>query len=240
VRRRSTTSAPRRRTTDRSQVLTRFRDRRAAGDELAGALVAAGYGNDDRDVIVLGLPRGGVPVASRVAQRLGASLDVLLVRKLGVPGHEELAMGAIAAGGIRVLNDDVVAMSRVSDDAVARAVEAQQRVLDERARAYRGERPPLDLTAKTVILVDDGLATGATMRAAVEALRTQAPARVVVAVPVGAPSTCAELRRARGVDDVVCVAMPEAFLAVGYWYDDFRETTDDEVRAALAGPDSGV
>lgn len=145
-------------------------------------------------------------------------------------------MGAIAAGGIRVLNDDVVSMSRVSEDAVARAVESQQRVLDERAQAYRGDHPPLEVTGKTVIVVDDGLATGATMRAAVEALRTRAPACIVVAVPVGAPSTCAELRATDGVDDVVCIAEPKVFLAVGYWYDDFRETTDDEVRAALAGP----
>jgi putative phosphoribosyl transferase len=237
VRRRSTTSAPRRRTTDRTQLLSRFRDRRAAGDELAGALVAAGYGDGAHDdaTVILGLPRGGVPVAARVARRLRAPLDVLLVRKLGVPGHEELAMGAIAAGGIRVLNDDVVEMSRVSEEAVARAVEAQQRVLDERARAYRGDRPPLELRGRSAIVVDDGLATGATMRAAVEAVRTQAPARIVVAVPVGAPSTCAALRATDGVDDVVCVASPEPFLAVGYWYDDFRETADDEVRAALAG-----
>jgi putative phosphoribosyl transferase len=184
--------------------------------------------------VVLGLPRGGVPVAARVARRLGAPLDVLHVRKLGVPGHEELAMGAIAAGGIRVLNDDVVAMSRVSEDAVARAVEQQQRVLDERARAYRGDRPPPELTGKIVIIVDDGLATGATMRAAVQAVRSQTPARVVVAVPVGAPTRCADLAVTAGVDDVVCVATPASFLAVGYWYDDFREITDDEVRAALA------
>ena len=144
-------------------------------------------------------------------------------------------MGAIAAGGIRVLNDDVVAMSRVSEDALARAVESQQRVLDQRARAYRGDRPPPDVAGKTVIVVDDGLATGATMRAAVEAVRTRTPAGIVVAVPVGAPSTCEDLRRMDGVDDVVCVATPASFLAVGYWYDDFRETTDDEVRAALAG-----
>lgn len=223
---------------DRTRVLSRFRDRRAAGDELADALVAAGYADRTKidAVVVLGLPRGGVPVAARVARRLGAPLDVLLVRKLGVPGHEELAMGAIAAGGIRVLNDDVVSMSRVSEDAVARAVESQERVLEERAQAYRGDRPPLEVTGKTVIVVDDGLATGATMRAAVEALRTRAPACIVVAVPVGAPSTCAELRATDGVDDVVCIAEPKVFLAVGYWYDDFRETTDDEVRAALAGP----
>jgi putative phosphoribosyl transferase len=176
-----------------------------------------------------------VPVAARVAARLAAPLDVLLVRKLGVPGHEELAMGAIAAGGIRVLNDDVVALSRVSDDAVARAVESQQRLLDERARTYRGDRPPPDVTGRTVIVVDDGLATGASMRAAVAALRTQDPARIVVAVPVGAPSTCADLRTTDGVDDVVCVVTPASFLAVGYWYDDFRETSDDDVRAALAG-----
>jgi predicted phosphoribosyltransferase len=172
-----------------------------------------------------------VPVAAEVASALGAPLDVLLVRKLGVPGHEELAMGAIAAGGVRVVNDDVVALSRVAPEALERAVEEQQRVLDERSTAYRGDRAPPDLAGRTVIVVDDGLATGATMRAAVEAVRAQHPERVVVAVPVGAPSSCADLRDV--ADDVICLATPEPFVAVGYWYVDFGQTTDDEVRAAL-------
>jgi predicted phosphoribosyltransferase len=185
----------------------------------------------DDDVVVLALPRGGVPVAAEVARALHAPLDVFLVRKLGVPGHEELAMGAIASGGVRVVNDEVVrslGLDARTIDAVARHEEAE---LERRARAYRGGRPPPDVRGKTVILVDDGLATGATMRAAVEAVRAGHPAAVVVAVPVGAPGTCAALGEV--ADRVVCLVAAEGFGAVGAFYRDFTQTTDDEVRALL-------
>ena len=184
------------------------------------------------DVIVLALPRGGVPVGYEVARRLRAPLDVFLVRKLGVPGHEELAMGAVATGGVRVLNEQVMRGLRIPDsviDAVA-AVELEE--LRRRERLYRGDRPPPDVRGKTVILADDGLATGSTMLAAVKALRQQQPARIVVAVPVAAPDTC-ELLRAE-VEDVVCTETPEPFYAVGLWYRDFSQTTDEEVRELLA------
>ena len=184
-------------------------------------------------MIVLALPRGGVPVAAEVARALGAPLDVFLVRKLGVPGFEELAMGAIAAGGVRVLNDDVVREARVAPEVVDRVAGEQQAVLDQRAIAYRGDRPAPDIAGKVAVLVDDGLATGATMRAAVAALRRLAPAEVVVAVPVGAAPTCERLREE--ADRVVCLLTPDHFQAVGRWYDDFDQTTDDEVRRLLAG-----
>jgi putative phosphoribosyl transferase len=181
--------------------------------------------------LVLALPRGGVPVAYEVAKSLGAPLDVFLVRKLGLPGHEELAMGAIATGGARVLNYEVVRgldiPSRMIDEVAAR----EQRELARRERAYRDDRPAPDVQGRTVILVDDGLATGSTMRAAVVALRQQHPARIVIAVPAAASSVCAEL--GAEVDEIVCAVTPEPFYAVGLWYADFSPTSDDEVRDLL-------
>lgn len=207
----------------------RFRDRREAGQVLAAQLQA--YANRP-DVVVLALPRGGVPVGYEVAQALRAPLDIFLVRKLGVPGHEELAMGALAAGGVRVLNDDVVRYLRISDATIDAVAEGEQRELERRERTYRDGRPPLDVRGRTVILVDDGLATGSTMRAATLALRPQRPAAIVVAVPVAAETTCAQFRNE--VDDVVCVSTPEPFRAVGLWYVDFTQTTDGEVHDLLA------
>jgi putative phosphoribosyl transferase len=205
-----------------------FTDRREAGVELAAGLQQY---NAAGNLVVLALPRGGVPVAYEVARALSAPLDVFLVRKLGVPGHEELAMGAIASGGVRVLNTDVVGWYGIPPemiDAVARQEEAE---LQRRERAYREQRPPVAVAGRTVVLIDDGLATGSTMKAAVQAVRTQDPARIVVAVPVGAPDTCRELQSL--ADEVVCVKMPESFRAVGLWYRDFAQTTDDEVRQLL-------
>jgi predicted phosphoribosyltransferase len=210
-------------------MTNRFRDRREAGVRLAGRLAA--YAGRP-DVVVLALPRGGVPVASEVARALGAPLDVFLVRKLGVPFHRELAMGAIASGGVRVLNTailDAFGIPTEAVDAVAREEEAE---LARREREYRGERAAPDVRGKVVILVDDGLATGATMRAAATALRRLGPARIVVAVPTASSEACADL--AEATDEVVCAETPEPFLAVGAWYDDFSETTDDDVRRLLA------
>ncbi|MEQ1574108.1 MAG: phosphoribosyltransferase family protein [Vicinamibacterales bacterium] len=207
----------------------RFRDRHEAGLALAGQLRE--YSGRD-DVVILGLPRGGIPVASAVAHALHAPLDVLVVRKLGVPGHAELAMGAIASGGVRVLNDEVVAWYRPSAAAVDAVARAEEVELERRERAYRGVRPPAPIEGRVVVLVDDGLATGSTMRAAVLAVRRLKPSRVVVAAPVGAPETCRALREI--ADDVVCALMPEALTAVGLWYDIFDQTTDEEVRALLA------
>jgi predicted phosphoribosyltransferase len=209
-------------------MLLRFRDRADAGRRLAEKL--AGYANRP-DVLVLALPRGGVPVASEVARALGAPLDVFLVRKLGVPGHEELAMGAVATGGVRVLNDEIVEGLGISDHVIDAAVSREQKELSRRERLYRDARPPPNIGGRTVILVDDGLATGATMRAAVEALRQQEPRRIVVAVPTASPDTCEALKAE--ADDVICAMTPEPFFAVGHWYDDFRQTTDDEVRDLL-------
>jgi predicted phosphoribosyltransferase len=206
----------------------RFRDREHAGRILADALRP--YAGRP-DVIVLGLPRGGVPVAAEVARELGAPLDVFVVRKLGVPGHPELAMGAIGSGGVRVLNESVVRPLGIPERVIDRVAAQEQRELERREQLFRGDRPAPDLKGRTVILVDDGLATGATMRAAVEALRRLAPARIVVAVPVGAPETCEEFRPE--VDEVVCAFTPEYFEAVGRWYEKFEQTTDDEVRALL-------
>ncbi len=207
----------------------RFRDRAEAGRQLAALL--SGYAHRP-DLLVLALPRGGVPVAYEVARALDAPLDVFLVRKLGVPGHEELAMGAIASGGVRVLNDDVVESLRLPLSIIDQVTAREQEELQRRERAYRGDRPPPDAQGRTVILVDDGLATGSTMRAAAAAVRRQQPARIVVAVPVAAASTCDTLRAE--VDEVVCVLAPEPFYAVGIWYEDFSQTTDDEVRDLLA------
>jgi predicted phosphoribosyltransferase len=207
----------------------RFRDRREAGRLLAAQLSA--YASRP-DVLVLALPRGGVPVAAEVARALGAPLDVFVVRKLGVPGHEEFALGAIATGGVRVLNEDVVRALRIPDRVIDAVAAKEQEELARRERLYRGDRPPLDVRGRTVILVDDGLATGATMHAAIKALRQQQPARIVVAVPTASPETCDELKRE--VDEVICATTPDPFYAVGLWYEDFSQTTDEEVRELLA------
>src|SRR5262245_52602718 len=205
-----------------------FTDRRHAGRVLGSHLTNFAGRND---VIVLALPRGGVPVAYEAASALSVPMDVFLVRKLGTPGHRELAMGAIASGGVRVLNDDVVRWYGIPDSAIERIAREEQEELERRERAYRGDRPAPDLTSKIVILIDDGLATGSTMRAAAQAVRAHRPARVVIAVPVGAPQTCAEL--AAVADEVICARMPEPFSAVGQWYLNFDQIDDDEVRALL-------
>jgi putative phosphoribosyl transferase len=205
-----------------------FRDRADAGRQLAAKLTAcAGRPN----VQVLALPRGGVPVGYEVAHALGAPLDVFLVRKLGVPGREELAMGAMAAGGVRVLNEEVVRTLGIPDDVIESVSEKERRELARRERAYRDDRPPPDVRGRTVLLVDDGLATGSTMRAAVAALRKLHPARIVVAVPVGSAETCAEL--AAAADEVICARTPDPFYAVGLWYEDFTQTTDEQVHELL-------
>ena len=207
----------------------RFRNRTDAGRQLAEKLAA--YANRP-DVLVLALPRGGVPVAFELARAFGAPLDVFLVRKLGVPGYEELAMGAVATGGVRVLNDEIVRGLGISEHEIDAVVARELRELSRRDRLYRGDRPPSDVAGRTVILVDDGLATGATMRAAVQALRQQQPGRIVAAVPIASPDTCQVLKAE--ADDVICAITPEPFFAVGHWYDDFTQTTDDEVRELLA------
>lgn len=208
-----------------------FSDRREAGRVLADAL--DGY-RDKPDVLVLGLPRGGVPVAWEVAAALHAPLDVLIVRKLGAPRWEELALGALSGGGGVVLNDEVVASLRISDEQIQQVIERETAELARREAAYRGQRPPMELTGKTVILVDDGIATGASMLAAVGAVRSAEPARIVVAVPVAPPSAQRQLGAA--ADEMICVTVPPAFLAVGEYYGDFSQTSDDEVRALLATP----
>jgi putative phosphoribosyl transferase len=205
-----------------------FYDRADAGRQLADRL--SDYAGR-QDVTVLALPRGGVPVAYEVARELGAPLDVFLVRKLGLPYHPELAMGAIASGGVRVLNDTVVSRFRIPDEVIDAVAAEEAGELARREREYRGDRPPPKLRGKTVILIDDGLATGATMRAAVAALRKLGPARVVVAVPVGSPETCAEFQAV--ADEAVCARTPEPFQAVGQWYRDFSQTTDEEVQELL-------
>jgi predicted phosphoribosyltransferase len=205
-----------------------FRDRREAGRLLAAKLTA--YANRP-DVIVLALPRGGVPVAYEVARALGAPLDVFVVRKLGVPGSEELAMGAVATGGVRVLNDQLVNRLGIPDHLIDAVAVREGQELARRERLYRGGRPLLDVRDRTVILVDDGLATGATMHAAIAALRQLHPARIVVAVPTASPETCEEMRAE--VDDVICAITPEPFQAVGRWYQDFAQTTDEEVQDLL-------
>jgi predicted phosphoribosyltransferase len=207
---------------------TVFHDRVEAGDVLAAWL---GDYAGRPEVLVLALPRGGVPVAARVAEALGAPLDVFVVRKLGVPGHEELAMGAIASGGVLVRNEEVVAKLGLGEDTLRRVAEAERRELARRERSYREDRPPPDLAGRVVILVDDGLATGSTMRAAVAAARRLGPARVVVAVPTAPASTCQRLREV--ADEVVCATTPRPFRAVGNSYRSFPQTSDEEVRSLL-------
>ncbi|GAB3249482.1 phosphoribosyltransferase [Larkinella harenae] len=205
-----------------------FKNRREAGQRLANALT--GYATDGKP-LVLALPRGGVPVAYEVARQLKAPLDVFLVRKLGVPGQEELAFGAIASGGIRVLNTDLVRSMHLSQKVIEEITAREQQELKRREEAYRNVRPTVEIQGKTVFLIDDGLATGATMRAAAQALRQQKPTRVIAGVPVAAESTCEQL--GKDVDAVVCTATPEPFYGVGRWYEDFSQTTDDEVKELL-------
>lgn len=208
--------------------MRRLRDRAEAG-----RLLAAGLSNwlSNQDLVVLALPRGGVPVAFEIATAFGAPLDVFVVRKLGVPGQEELAMGALASGGEWVLNDEVVRMMNIPPHLIEAVAQAEKRELERREGAYRGGRPPLDVRGRTVVLVDDGLATGATMRAAVAALRRKAPARIIVAVPVAPPDTFLAFQTI--ADDIVCVMTPEPFYAISLWYEYFPQTTDEEVRALL-------
>jgi putative phosphoribosyl transferase len=210
------------------QMLTRFRNRTQAGELLAERLKAY---SGRPDVLVLALPRGGVPVAFEVARALDAPLEVFVVRKLGVPGREELAMGAIASGGIRVLNDDVVGVLRIPERVIEAVASRETRELRWRERSYRGNRPPLEIANRTVILVDDGMATGSTMRAAIEALRRLTPARIIVAVPTAATLACAEI--GLEADECICCETPDPFYAVGVWYEDFSQTTDEEVRDLL-------
>jgi predicted phosphoribosyltransferase len=205
-----------------------FRNRTEAGQELARRLRK--YANRD-DIIVLGVPRGGVPVAFEVATALGAPLDVFVLRKLGVPGQEELAFGAIGSGGVRVLDPDVVEGLGISDLEIELVSTAEKQELERRERAYRGGRRPLDVTGMTAILVDDGIATGSSMRAAIRALRQMNPARIVIATPVAPPSTCNRLRF--DVDELVCVEMPEPFYGVGQFYGDFSQVSDEEVNELL-------
>lgn len=205
-----------------------YEDRHAAGRALADALRP--YAGRD-DVVILALPRGGVPVAYQVALALDAPLDVFIVRKLGVPGREELAMGAIASGDVRVLNHDIVRGLAISDRAIDRVAGEERQELERREQLYRGDRERISIEGRVAILVDDGLATGASMRAAVEAAEAQNPAEIVVAVPVASPETCAEFEKL--VDAVVCAATPQPFMGVGLWYTDFSQTTDEEVRELL-------
>lgn len=201
-----------------------FNDRVDAGRKLAKKL--SKYANRP-DVLILALPRGGVPVAFEVAKELNVKMDIFIVRKLGVPGNEELAMGAIASDNIRVLNEDVVRSFQIPERVIDKVAENELRELERRERTYRGDRPKPDIKGITVILIDDGLATGATMRAAATALKTKNPAKIVVAVPTAAPDTCEFF--GREVDEVICVATPEPFYGVGAWYEDFSQTTDKEV-----------
>ncbi len=205
-----------------------YHNRSEAGKHLATHL--AKYAGRD-DVLLLALPRGGVPVAFEVAKTLHAPLDIFLVRKLGIPGHEELAMGAISTGGVRVLNEEVVDYLGIPSGVIDAVAAIELKELERRERAYRGNRPAPDVRGRTIILVDDGLATGSTMRAAAAALRQQEPARIVVAVPVSAAQNCDEYRM--GVDEVICAKTPEPFYGVGQWYRDFSQTTDEEVSELL-------
>lgn len=201
-----------------------FNDRVDAGRKLAKDLLK--YANRS-DVLILALPRGGVPVAFEVAKELNVKMDVFIVRKLGVPGNEELAMGAIASDNIRVLNEDVVMSFQIPERVIDTVAEKERRELERRERAYRGDRPKPEIEGSTVILIDDGLATGATMRAAAAALKTKNPAKIVIAVPTAAPDTCEIFRKK--VDEIICLATPEPFYGVGAWYEDFSQTTDKEV-----------
>lgn len=207
----------------------RYHDRYSAGRALAKPLDR--YANRN-DVIVLGLARGGVPVGYEIAKALGCALDVFLVRKLGVPWQQELAMGAIASGGVRILNDDIIDSLAISQPVIDATAEREQRELERRERLYRDGRAAPDLAGRTIILVDDGLATGASMRAAAAAVRTCGPRRVVVAVPVASVEAFEEL--SQEVDECVCGATPQPFFGVGYWYVDFSQTSDGEVQELLA------
>jgi putative phosphoribosyl transferase len=208
--------------------MAQFRDRRDAGRILAQKLLA--YANRP-DVIVLALPRGGVPVAYEVARELNAPLDIFIVRKLGLPGHEELAIGAIASGGIRVLNSDIIRALNIPKEMINIVAQRELQELQRREHNYRGDRPSPEVRDRTVILIDDGLATGASMRAAVAGLRAQHPARIIVAVPTASPETCEAFEFE--VDEIVCAITPEPFYGVGRWYEDFSQTTDEEVRTFL-------
>ena len=212
-----------------------FRDRVDAGRQLAEPLSMYA---DRADVIVLALPRGGVPVAYEVAKRLRVPLDVFVVRKLGVPGYEELALGAIASGGVRVLNQDVVRILPNAEQIVEAVTANELLEVERRERAYRDDRPPLNVKERTIILIDDGLATGATMHAAVNALREQKPAKIVVAIPVCAPETCREIQKL--ADEIIWLFAPEWFHGVGQFYDDFSQTSDDEVRRLLAAAEQDL
>ena len=205
-----------------------FKDRRDAGRKLAARLP---HYADRKDVVVLALPRGGVPVGFEVARKLNAPLDIFLVRKLGVPGHEELALGAIASGGVRVVNSDLVNYLGIPAEVINRIAAVEQLELERRELAYRDNRPRPDVKSRIAILIDDGLATGSTMRAAAESLRQQEPKCIVVAVPVSSAETCEEFRRE--VDEIVCAATPQHFQGVGLWYEDFSQTSDEEVRDLL-------
>lgn len=214
-----------------------YRDRSDAGRRLAARLT---HHAGDPSVLVLGLPRGGVPVAAEVADALGAPLDVYVVRKLGVPGQRELAMGAIGSGGVRVMNDRVLRAAGVAPEEIEEVIREEERELERRERTLRGERPPPEVEGRTIVLVDDGIATGSTMRAAIAALQARGARKIVVAVPIAASETCAEL--AGEVDEVVCAATPDPVRAISIWYEDFGQTTDAQVRelvesAALRDPE---
>ncbi|MEA5550383.1 phosphoribosyltransferase [Anabaena cylindrica UHCC 0172] len=210
-------------------MLKRFHSRTEAGQILAQHLTAYAH---REDLLVLGLPRGGVPVAFEVAKTLNAPLDVCIVRKLGVPGHKELAMGAIAGGGMGVLNYDVINALGIDREVIEIVAAEELQELQRRDRTYRGDAPPLNVKNKTVILIDDGIATGSTMRAAITILKQQQPTKIVVAVPVAPTSTYQELQLE--VDEIVCLQTPKQMSAIGFWYEDFSQTTDEEVRALLA------
>jgi predicted phosphoribosyltransferase len=205
-----------------------FHDRSHAGRKLAEKLTAY---RDRRNVIVLALPRGGVPVACEVALALNAPVDIFIVRKLGVPGQEELALGAIASGGIRILNDEIIHQLNIPQRVIEAITQQELQELERRERAYRGNRPPLEVRDHIVILIDDGLATGASMRAAVKGLRTRNPRWLVVAVPTAASEICEEFERI--ADEMICATTPEPFYGVGMWYEDFSQTTDEEVQKIL-------